>query len=50
MIGGLVPGSRGPGSSSVGLSKTLYSHSVCLRPGVEMGTGKLNAGGNPAVD
>ena len=25
------------------LGKTLYSHSASLRPGVQMGTGKLNA-------
>ena len=49
------------GSSSLGLSpgwgncvwflgKTLYFHSVSLHPGVYMGTGKLNARGNPAMD
>ena len=32
------------------LGKTLYSHSASLRPGVLMGTGELNAGGNPAMD
>ena len=32
------------------LGKTLYSHSSSLRPGVLMGTGKFNAGGNPAMD
>ena len=30
--------------------KTLYSHSASLHPGVEIGTGELNAGGNPAMD
>ena len=29
---------------------TLYSHSASLHPGVWMGTGELNAGGNPAMD
>ena len=32
------------------LVKTLYSHSASFHPGVEMGTGELNAGGNPAMD
>ena len=32
------------------LSKTLYSDSASLQPGVEMDTGELNAGGNPAMD
>ena len=27
--------------------KTLYSHSASLHPGVQMGTSKFNAGGNP---
>ncbi len=30
--------------------KTLYFHSTSLYPGVKVGTGKLNAGGNPAMD
>jgi len=56
MVSALISGSSGPGSSSgrghcvVFLGKTLYSHSAFLHPGVEMGTGKLNAGGNPAMD
>ena len=32
------------------LGKTLYSHSASLHPGVEMGTGELNVGGNPAMN
>ena len=32
------------------LGKTLYSHSASLHPGVQMGTDKLDAGGNPAMD
>ena len=27
-----------------------FSHSACLHPGVETGTGDFNAGGNPAMD
>ena len=52
----LVSGSRGPGSSPgrghcvVFLGKTLYSHSASPHPGVQMGTGELKAGGNPAID
>ena len=30
--------------------KTFYPHSFPLHPGVLMATGKLNAGGNPAMD
>ena len=46
----------GPGSSPgrrhcvVLLGKTLYSDSAFLHPGVQMGTGEFNAGGNPAMD
>ena len=32
------------------LGKTLYSHNASLHPGVLMGTGKFNAGGNPVMD
>ena len=32
------------------LGEKLYPHSVSFHPGVEMGTGELNAGGNPAMD
>ena len=31
------------------LSKTLYSHSASLHPGIQMSTSKY-AGGNPAMD
>jgi len=40
----------GPGHWVVFLRKTLYSHSASLHPRVQMGTGELNAGGNPAMD
>jgi len=56
MVGVLFSGSRGLGSSPgwrhcvVFLGKTLYSHSTSLHPGILMGTGDLNAGGNPAMD
>ena len=56
MVSALVPGSSGPGSSpgrghcGVFLGKTLNSHSASLHPGVQMGTGEFNAGGNPAMD
>jgi len=52
----LVSGSRGRGLSPgrghcvVFLGKTLNSHSASLHPGVKMGTGEFNAGGNPAMD
>ena len=40
------------GHCVVFLGKTLYSvsHSVSLHPGVQMGTAKFNAEGNPAKD
>ena len=56
IVSALVPGSSGSGSSSglghclLLLGKTLYCHSASLHPGVKMGTGELNAGGNPAMD
>ena len=56
MVGALVSGSSGPGSSPgrghcvVFLGKTLYPHNASLHPGVLMGTGEFNAGGNPAMD
>ena len=34
----------------VSLVKTLNSHSASLHPGVQMGTGEVNAGGNPAME
>ena len=56
MVSALDSGANGPGSSPgrghcvVFLGKTLHSHSASLHPGVQMGTGEFNAGGNPAVD
>ena len=56
MVRALDSRASGPGSSPgrghciVFLGKTLYSHSASLDPGVQMGTGELNAGGNPAMD
>jgi len=32
------------------MGKAFSSHGVSLYPGVYMGTGKFNAGGNPAMD
>ena len=32
------------------LGKTFYPHGASLHPGVYMGTGKFEAGGNPAMD
>jgi len=52
----LVAGLSGPGLSPgwghciVFLGKTLNSHSASLHPGVQMGTGEFNVGGNPAMD
>ena len=56
IVSALVPGSPGLSSSpghghcAVFLGKTLYSYSASFRPGVLMGTGELNVGGNPAMD
>ena len=56
MVSALISGSSGPGSSPgrghcvVFLGKTLNSRSASLYPGVQMGTGELDAGGNPAMD
>ena len=56
MVSAFVPGSSGPdlnpgrGYCVVFLGKTLYSHIASLNPGLQMGTSKLNAGGNPAMD
>jgi len=57
MVSTLDSGSSGPGSSPswghrvVLLGKTLHSHNASLHPDVYyMGTGKFNAGGNPAMD
>ena len=56
MVSVLVSGSSGPGPRPgqghrvVFLGKTLYSHGASLHPGVQMGTGEFNAGGNPAME
>ena len=56
MVSVLDSGMSGPGSSPgrghcvVFLGKTFYSHSASLHPGVLMGTGEFNAGGNPVMD
>ena len=42
--------SPGRGHCVVFLGKTLNSHSSSLHPGIQMGTGKFNAGGNPAME
>ena len=42
--------SPGRGHCVVFLGKTLYSHNASLHPGVQMGNGEFNAGGNPAMD
>ena len=53
MVSALDSGASGPGLSPgrghcvVFLSKTLYSRGASLHPGVEMGTGEFNAGGQP---
>ena len=38
------------GDIVVFLGNTLYSYSVSFHLGVQMGTGKFNAGSNPAMD
>ena len=56
MVSAFIAGSIGLGLSPgwghcvVFLGKTINSHCAPLHPGVEMGTGELNAGGNPAMD
>ena len=56
MVSALGSGASAPGSSPglghcvVFLGKTLYSHGASLHPGVQMGTGEFDAGGNPAMD
>ena len=46
-----APGSGpGRGHCVVFLGETLYSHGASLHPGVLMGTGEFNAGGNPVMD
>ena len=59
--GSLMASALGSGLSGLGsrpglghcilfLGKTLYSHSASLHQGVQIVTGELNAGGNPAID
>ena len=56
MVTALNSGSSGPGSGpgrghcAVFLGKTLYSHGASLHPGVQMGTGESNVGGNHAMN
>ena len=56
MVSALDSGASTPGSSpgwghcDVFLGKALYFHGASLHPGVQVGTGKFNAGGNPAMD
>ena len=57
MVSAVVSWSSGLGSSSdrwhyvVLFGKTLLlQYSASLHPGVQMGTGKYNAGGNPVTD
>ena len=53
MVSALNSGVSGQGSSPgwghcvVFLGKTLNSHIASLHPGVQMGTSKFNAGGQP---
>ena len=39
-----------PGTLCCVLRVAFYSYIASLRPGVIMGTGALNVGGNPAMD
>ena len=56
MLSVLDSGSNGLGSSPcweycvVFLGKTLYSQSVSLCPGAQIGISEFNAMGNPAMD
>ena len=42
--------SLGQGLCVLLLQKALYSHSASLHPGVQIDTGKFNAGGNSVMD
>ena len=42
--------SPGQGHCIVILGKALHSHSASLYRSIQIGTGKFNAGGNPAMD
>ena len=56
MVNAPVSGSSGPGSNPsrrycvVSLGKTPNFHIASLHPGVQMGTGKFNAGVNTTMD
>ena len=56
LVSALVSGSSRPGLSPdwghfvVFLGKALYSHGDSIHPGMEMGTGEFNTGGNPVID
>ena len=51
VVSALISGSRGPDSSpDRGHCCVLRPHSAPLHPGVQIGTGELNAGGNHAMD
>ena len=56
MVSKMVSGSSGPvlspggGHCLVFLGEILDSYNASLHPGVQMGTGKFNAGGNPAME
>jgi len=42
--------SPGRGHCVVFLGKKHNSHSASLHPGIQMGTGEFNTGGNPGMD
>ena len=56
MVSVLVSRSSGPGSDpgrgdcAVFSGKTLYTYSTSLHPGLSIGTGEFNAGGDPTMD
>ena len=50
MVSELDSGSGGPGSSPGRGHCVVFLGSASLRPGVQKGTGKFNAEGNPAMD
>ena len=55
MVSAPLPGASGQGLSPgrghcvVFLGMTLNSHNATLHPGVQMGNGEFNAGGNPGM-
>ena len=50
MVSALVSGSSGLGSNPGGGHCVVLLDSASLNPGVQMGTSKFNARGNPAID